>query len=121
MKNKSSSRSILLVACLPKASIASSLSIPIPLSVTLILSNPPLISSIRISVALASMLFSTSSFTILEHLSTTSPAEILFAKASLITCILLILYLTNIASNFYIRSTYINFCRHLNINKTYSG
>ena len=85
IKNKSSSRKILLVACLPKARRASSLSIPIPLSVTLMLSNPPFINSTFISVDVASILFSTSSFTILEHLSTTSPADILFAKASLIT------------------------------------
>ena len=92
--NKSSSFSNLDVACLWKAKIASSLSIPIPLSITFISFNPDSFKYIFISSLPASMLFSTSSLTIETHFSTTSPALILLASISFITLILLINYTT---------------------------
>ena len=85
--NKSSSLYNLEVACLWNANTASSLSIPLPLSITLILLNPDSINSILISSLLASTEFSTNSLTTDKHLSTTSPAAILLASKSLITLI----------------------------------
>ena len=88
--NKSSSVYSLLVACLSKHSLASSLFIPVPLSITFISLRPASFRYIYISVLLASTEFSTSSFTTERHFSTTSPAAILFDKCSLITLILFI-------------------------------
>ena len=78
------------MACLEKARIASSLSMPIPSSITLISRTPLSINSIFIIEALASIEFSTNSLTTFIVFSTTSPAAILLAKSSSITLILLI-------------------------------
>ena len=75
--NKSVAVSILLVACLKKASLISSFAIPSPLSVILIREMPPSFISTVIAVALASIAFSKSSLTTEDGLSTTSPAAIL--------------------------------------------
>ena len=88
---KSSSSSILLVACLEKAKTASSLSIPLPLSMTFICLVPASSNSTLISVLPASILFSTNSLTTEAHLSTTSPAAILLARSSSIIFITAIL------------------------------
>ena len=93
--HKSSSVYNLLVACLWKANGASSLFIPIPLSVTIISRIPASFKSILIFVALASTEFSTNSFTIDTTFSTTSPAAILFDSSSFITLILFIVYLNH--------------------------
>ena len=87
IKNKSFSFFILLVACGVKQSLASTLSIPFPSSFTLISFLPASIKLISIEFAPASIEFSTNSLTTEEHLSTTSPAAILFVKASSITLI----------------------------------
>ena len=89
IKNKSSSLVSFEVACLWKDNKASSCSIPIPLSVTQIPFKPPFTSSTLISLDLASIEFSTNSFNTEEQRSTTSPADILLARLSLMTWILL--------------------------------
>ena len=68
---------ILEVACGIIALGKSSFKIPVPLSNTSITSLPPPITFTKISSALASIEFSTNSFTIDAGLSTTSPAAIL--------------------------------------------
>ena len=87
IKNKSFSFFILLVACGVKASTASLLSIPLPLSITLISFIPASTRLTSILVLPASREFSTSSFTTLLTFSTTSPAAILLDKFSSITFI----------------------------------
>ena len=84
----SSALLILLVECLSRERRASSLSIPQPLSATLIKSLPPLLTSTATLVAPASIEFSTSSFTTEAGLSMTSPADILFITSSGRICIL---------------------------------
>ena len=74
---RSSIERILLVECLKKANCIWDLSIPNPLSVTRIKDNPPSLISTVTAVDLASIEFSSSSFTIEAGLSTTSPAAIL--------------------------------------------
>ena len=73
---KSSTFSILLVECLIKARLTSSLFIPLPLSETDIFLLPPSYILIMIFVAPASIEFSTSSLTTETGLSITSPAAI---------------------------------------------
>ena len=77
MLNRSLALLILLVACLKKAVLISSLLMPPPLSVTLIKLVPPSFISMLMAKAPESIAFSTSSLTIEEGLSTTSPAAIL--------------------------------------------
>ena len=76
--SKSAAFLILLVACLSNANSKSSLLIPEPLSIILILEIPPFCISTVIFVAPASIEFSTNSFTTDAGLSITSPAAILF-------------------------------------------
>ena len=73
---------ILLVVCLRYEIVRSSLVIPSPSSTMRIPVAPPPSTSILISVALASMEFSISSFTTDAGLSMTSPAAILFIVLS---------------------------------------
>ena len=74
---RSSTDVILLVECLKNANGISSLTIPEPLSVTLINDIPPSLISTVTALAFASIAFSTSSFTTEDGLSKTSPAAIL--------------------------------------------
>ena len=67
----------LLVACGRNAARISSFKMPEPLSLTDMRLMPPSSMKTEISVAPASMLFSTSSLTTEEGLSTTSPADII--------------------------------------------
>ena len=67
----------LLVACGRNAVRISSFNMPVPLSLTLMSRVPPSATVTEMSVAPASMLFSTSSFTTDAGRSTTSPAEIM--------------------------------------------
>ena len=73
---------ILLVACRSRLIKASSRSIPHPSSMTRIHCAPPLANSTSIFFAPASMLFSTSSFTMDAGRSTTSPAATWLATSS---------------------------------------
>ena len=83
---------ILLVAWRFRETGISSLSIPQPLSVTLIRATPPFLISATICVAPESIEFSISSLSTEAGLSTTSPAAIKFAISKLNTLILLINY-----------------------------
>ena len=91
--HKSAALKILLVACLLNALTASSWSMPSPLSITSILSLPPLTTLTIMCVLLASMEFSTSSLTTPIGFSTTSPAAIILVRWSSKVCILLIFFL----------------------------
>ena len=82
MSKSSSSDLILLVAWRSKQSVASSLSMPVPLSETLISFFPPCSTSTSIRIAPASMELSTSSRTTEAGRSMTSPAAILLIKRS---------------------------------------
>ena len=75
--DRSASLAILEVACLRKAFVIWSASMPQPLSVTRTRSMPPFLISIVMAVAPASIAFSVSSLTTLTGRSTTSPAAIL--------------------------------------------
>ena len=81
--SKSSAVVILLVACLRKAVLISSGSIPQPLSVTRMKDIPPSLISTVTASAPASIAFSNSSLTILAGRSITSPAAILSIVSSL--------------------------------------
>ena len=79
---RSSSRCSLLVACRSNARKASSLSMPVPLSDTLIRRFPPLRISMESSLLPASIAFSINSFTTDAGLSMTSPAAILLRSVT---------------------------------------
>ena len=80
--SKSSASLIFDVACRSKASMASSRTMPHPLSTTWISLLPPASTLILIRAAPASSEFSSNSFTTEAGRSTTSPAAILLATAS---------------------------------------
>ena len=80
--DRSSMAAILLVAWRSRQSVASAASMPIPSSVTRMRITPPCSISTRTRRAPASSAFSTSSFTTLAGRSTTSPAAIWLARAS---------------------------------------
>jgi hypothetical protein len=81
MRDSSSTVESLLVACREKASSISSAEMPSPLSDTRTSRRPPSRVSMRMSVAPASIAFSTSSLTTEAGRSTTSPAAICEASS----------------------------------------
>ena len=87
MDKRSCNCFILLVACGINASLISSLSIPLPLSVTRIKLLPPSLISTVTEDAPASIAFSSNSLTTATGLSITSPAAILFTVSLSRTCI----------------------------------